>query len=77
MAVAAIGTAMTVERFRENAIETSRDGLDSAVRLLALHFDREFEDFSVLQKRHHRRGGEQWYRVSGRLSWRDGNAGYP
>ncbi|WFU43577.1 EAL domain-containing protein [Bradyrhizobium sp. CB82] len=49
MAATAIGTALTVERFRENAIESGRDSLESAVLLLARHFDREFEDFSVLQ----------------------------
>lgn len=50
MAATAIGTALTVERFRQTAIDAGRDGLESAVRLLARHFDREFEDFSVLQK---------------------------
>jgi diguanylate cyclase (GGDEF)-like protein/PAS domain S-box-containing protein len=49
MAATAIGTITTVERFRQSAIEGGRDSLDSAVRLLAGHFDREFEDFSVLQ----------------------------
>ncbi|QPF92183.1 bifunctional diguanylate cyclase/phosphodiesterase [Bradyrhizobium commune] len=50
MAATAIGTALTVDRFRQNAIESGRDSLDSAVRLLARHFDREFADFAVLQK---------------------------
>ncbi|MGY8710429.1 EAL domain-containing protein [Bradyrhizobium sp. 18BD] len=50
MAATAIGTALTVDRFRQNAIESGRDTLESAVRLLARHFDREFEDFAVLQK---------------------------
>ncbi|WGD52882.1 EAL domain-containing protein [Bradyrhizobium sp. CB1650] len=50
MAATAIGTALTVDRFRQNAIESGRDNLESAVRLLARHFDREFEDFAVLQK---------------------------
>ncbi|WP_027554957.1 EAL domain-containing protein [Bradyrhizobium sp. Cp5.3] len=50
MAATALGTALTVDRFRQNAIETGRDSLESAVRLLARHFDREFEDFAVLQK---------------------------
>jgi diguanylate cyclase (GGDEF)-like protein/PAS domain S-box-containing protein len=49
MAATGIGTVLTVERFRQNAIESGRDSLESAVRLLARHFDREFEDFSVLQ----------------------------
>ncbi|MDA9506249.1 diguanylate cyclase [Bradyrhizobium sp. CCBAU 11386] len=50
MAATAVGTALTVDRFRQNAIESGRDSLESAVRLLARHFDREFEDFAVLQK---------------------------
>ncbi|MDE5442900.1 EAL domain-containing protein [Bradyrhizobium sp. CSA207] len=50
MVATAIGTALTVDRFRQNAIESGRDSLESAVRLLARHFDREFEDFAVLQK---------------------------
>src|SRR3954454_19996363 len=50
MAAMAIGTALTVDRFRQNAIESGRDSLESAVRLLARHFDREFADFAVLQK---------------------------
>jgi diguanylate cyclase (GGDEF)-like protein len=50
MAATAIGTGLTVDRFRQNAIESGRDSLESAVRLLARHFDREFADFAVLQK---------------------------
>ena len=50
MLATAVGTAVTVERFRQNAIESGRESLESAVRLLALHFDREFHDFSLLQK---------------------------
>jgi diguanylate cyclase (GGDEF)-like protein len=50
MAATAFGTALTVDRFRQSAIESGRDSLESAVRLLARHFDREFEDFAVLQK---------------------------
>ncbi|WP_298240514.1 EAL domain-containing protein [uncultured Bradyrhizobium sp.] len=50
MAATAVGTALTVDRFRQNAIESGRDSLESSVRLLARHFDREFEDFAVLQK---------------------------
>ena len=49
MAAMAIGTGLTVDRFRQNAIESGRDSLESSVRLLARHFDREFEDFAVLQ----------------------------
>ena len=50
MAATAVGTALTVDRFRQNAIESGRGSLESSVRLLARHFDREFEDFAVLQK---------------------------
>jgi hypothetical protein len=44
------GTGLTIERFRDNALSDARRGLESKVRLLALHFDRQFEDFSVLQE---------------------------
>ncbi|MDA9498079.1 bifunctional diguanylate cyclase/phosphodiesterase [Bradyrhizobium sp. CCBAU 11357] len=50
MLATAIGTALTVDRFRQNAIESGRDSLENAVRMLARHFDRQFEDFAVLQK---------------------------
>ncbi|KJC47193.1 EAL domain-containing protein [Bradyrhizobium sp. LTSP857] len=50
MAATAVGTGLTVDRFRQNAIESGRDSLESAVRLLTRHFDREFADFAVLQK---------------------------
>ena len=50
MVAMAIGTALTVDRFRQNAIESGRDSLENSVRLLARHFDREFADFAVLQK---------------------------
>jgi len=49
MVATAVGTGLTVERFRQSAIESGRGSLDNTVRLLAGHFDREFEDFSVLQ----------------------------
>jgi diguanylate cyclase (GGDEF)-like protein len=50
MGVTALGTALTIDQFRQNAIENGRQGLESAVLLLTRHFDRQFEDFSVLQK---------------------------
>jgi hypothetical protein len=50
LAATAVATALTVDRFRQNAIENGREGLESAVLLLTRHFDRQFEDFSVLQK---------------------------
>ena len=51
MLAIAVGTGLAIERFRQDAIESGRGGLESAVLLLARHFDRQFEDFSVLQKR--------------------------
>jgi hypothetical protein len=50
MLAIAIGTGLAIERFRQDAIESGREGLESAVLLLARHFDQQFEDFSVLQK---------------------------
>jgi diguanylate cyclase (GGDEF)-like protein len=50
MAAIAIGTAFTIAKFRESAIETGKQGLESAVLLLARHFDQQFGDFAVLQK---------------------------
>jgi hypothetical protein len=51
MLAIAIGTGFAIERFRQDAIESGREGLESAVLPLARHFDRQLEDFSVLQKR--------------------------
>ena len=50
MMAIAIGTGLALERFKQDAIENGREGLESAVLLLVRHFDRQFEDFSVLQK---------------------------
>jgi diguanylate cyclase (GGDEF)-like protein/PAS domain S-box-containing protein len=50
MAAIAIGTGVTISKFRESAIETGKQGLESSVLLLARHFDQHLEDFSVLQK---------------------------
>ena len=49
MAAMAVGTGLTIQRFRQNAIESGRASLESGVTMLARHFDREFEDFAVLQ----------------------------
>ena len=46
MVAMAIGTALTVDRFRQNAIESGHDSLESSVRLLARHFDRIFSNKS-------------------------------
>jgi hypothetical protein len=50
MAAIAVGTALTIAKFRESAIETGKQGLESAVLLLARHFDQQLDDFSILQK---------------------------
>jgi diguanylate cyclase (GGDEF)-like protein/PAS domain S-box-containing protein len=50
MAAIAIGTTLTIAKFKESAIETGKQGLESAVLLLARHFDQQFDDFAVLQK---------------------------
>ncbi|WP_024514224.1 EAL domain-containing protein [Bradyrhizobium sp. Tv2a-2] len=49
MTAIAVGTGLAVERFRQDAIAEGSKGLESAVLLLQRHFDRQFEDFSVLQ----------------------------
>jgi hypothetical protein len=38
MAAIAIGTTFTIDKFRESAIEIGKQGLESAVLLLARHF---------------------------------------
>src|ERR1700753_2578465 len=50
MAPIAMGTGVTISKFRENAIETGKQGLESSVLLLARHFDQHLDDFSVLQR---------------------------
>jgi diguanylate cyclase (GGDEF)-like protein len=50
MIAIAVGTALTVENFRQDAIKNGREALESAVLLLARHFDQQFADFSVLQR---------------------------
>ena len=50
MVTIALATSLAVARFRQDAIEEGRKGLESAVLLLARHFDRQFEDFAILQK---------------------------
>jgi diguanylate cyclase (GGDEF)-like protein/PAS domain S-box-containing protein len=50
MAAIAIGTTLTIAKFRESAIETGKQGLESAVLLLARHFDQHLDDFAVLQR---------------------------
>jgi hypothetical protein len=72
MMAIAIGTGLALERFRQDAIENGREGLESAVLLLARHFDRQFEDFSVLQKSIVAERGKPRVRFAGRVPQRDG-----
>lgn len=46
----AIGSTLTIEQFRQNAIEAGGDALRNSSLVLARHFDREFEDFAILQR---------------------------
>jgi diguanylate cyclase (GGDEF)-like protein len=50
MVAIAVGTAISVDRFKENAIENGKQGLESAVLLLVRHFDQQLGDFSIPQK---------------------------
>ena len=45
----AISTAMMVSNFRDRAIRNAERELESAVLMLARHFDQELEDFGVVQ----------------------------
>ena len=51
MAAIAIVATVTIENFRENAIDTAKQGLKGAVVLLAHHFDQQFCDFAILQNK--------------------------
>ncbi len=46
----AVGTAITVSNFRERAIATSEHQLENTVRVLARHFDQQFEELSRIQR---------------------------
>jgi diguanylate cyclase (GGDEF)-like protein len=46
----AIGTAITVNNFRERALSTSEHQLENTVLLLARHFDQQFEELSRIQR---------------------------
>jgi hypothetical protein len=48
----AIGTALAIERFRDNAIENGKRELQGAVLLLVRHFDRQFDERSSVSRRH-------------------------
>jgi diguanylate cyclase (GGDEF)-like protein len=50
MAAIAIGTAFTIDRFRDAALASGSQRLENAVLLLVRHFDRELGDISILQR---------------------------
>jgi diguanylate cyclase (GGDEF)-like protein len=50
IAAIAIGTAVMIGNFREQALNSSERELENTVLLLARHFDQELEDFTVIQK---------------------------
>jgi diguanylate cyclase (GGDEF)-like protein len=50
MIAIAVGTVLSIGKFRENAIETGKEGLESAVLLLVRHFEQQFADFSIPQR---------------------------
>jgi diguanylate cyclase (GGDEF)-like protein len=50
MVAIAVGTVISVDQFKENAIENGKQGLESAVLLLVRHFDQQLGDFSIPQK---------------------------
>jgi len=50
MVAIAAGTMLSIDKFRENAIENGKEGLESAVLLLVRHFDQQFRDFSIPQE---------------------------
>lgn len=49
MLAIAVGTALTVEKSRENTIADAKKRLESAVLLSARHFDQQLGDFAALQ----------------------------
>lgn len=50
MIAIAVGTVLSIDKIRENAIENGKEGLESAVLLLVRHFEQQFGDFSIPQK---------------------------
>src|SRR6202158_2023636 len=45
-----IGTTIMAGNFRERALDNSKRELENTVLLLARHFDKQLEDFTVIQK---------------------------
>src|SRR5712672_4092484 len=50
IAAITIGTTIMAGNFRERALNSSKRELENTVLLLARHFDKQFEDFTVIQK---------------------------
>jgi hypothetical protein len=50
IAAITIGTTMMAGNFRERALNSSKRELENTVLLLARHFDKQLEDFTVIQK---------------------------
>jgi hypothetical protein len=50
IAAITIGTTIMAGNFRERALNSSKRELENTVLLLARHFDKQLEDFTVIQK---------------------------
>jgi diguanylate cyclase (GGDEF)-like protein len=50
IAAITIGTTIMASNFRERALNSSKRELENTVLLLARHFDKQLEDFTVIQK---------------------------
>src|SRR5260221_333530 len=50
IAAITIGTTIMAGNFRERALDSSKRELENTVLLLARHFDKQLEDFTVIQK---------------------------
>ena len=50
IAAITIGTTIMAGNFRERALDNSKRELENTVLLLARHFDKQLEDFTVIQK---------------------------
>jgi diguanylate cyclase (GGDEF)-like protein/PAS domain S-box-containing protein len=50
MVAIAVGTMVSINQFKETAIQNGKEGLESGVLLLVRHFDQQLGDFSIPQK---------------------------
>ena len=56
IAAIALGTVMMIDNFRERALSSHERELENTVQLIARHFDRQIEDFTLVlkaRKSHH------------------------